>query len=112
MLRSTGWLWGNWGGPDLIPQGVWTLLAKGSDLSTECPQARKGPRAVVLHCACAHSYAFALGCSHSHDLCITDMHARGRDTSRETSAPDRGPGLSLNFLASLLRSGSRQARVC
>lgn len=44
MLRSTGWLWENWGVPDLIPQGVWTLLAKGSDLSTECPfRPGKGP---------------------------------------------------------------------
>lgn len=44
MLRSTGWLWGNWGVPDLIPQGVWTLSAKGSDLPTEGPfRPGKGP---------------------------------------------------------------------
>lgn len=39
---------------------------------------------------------------------FTAVDARGREVSRETSALDRSPGLSLNFLASLLRLGNRQ----
>lgn len=63
-------------------------------------------------------YSVVLSFTHMPSLCATHkaldssvftaVDARGRDVSRETSALDRSPGLSLNFLASLLRLGNRQ----